>query len=219
MYDQKPDGSGLHQRTIAAAMDLLRHPAATPPTLAQIAAEAGANLDDVAGIFPDVDAVYEAAAEQALLWLHDSCVKAVVKVDPDDAVAQFGALGEAYIEWAVQHERYFRLISGGHLVQLVGNPRLQRYHDSMRELMQRMLERARDCGHLAPNENIPLMVISGRSFAYGLARMIVDGRMAEWYPGTPPMIAAKQALHDFMTRIARGSRPRPSAAPAATAPA
>lgn len=208
MYHQKPDGSSEHNRLLDAAMRLLRHPVIRVPELDEIAQEAGVEEQQARALFADSREVYEAAAERALLWLNDACIRAVVKVDPDDSMAQFGALGEAYIDWAVTNEPYFRLISGGQLVQLVGSPRLKRYHDAMRDLMFKMLERARDSGRLAADENIALMVISGRSFAYGLARMIVDGRMAEWYPEIPPMEAARQALHDYVLRTARGSMPR-----------
>lgn len=194
-------------------MDLLQQPGAQLPSLRQIALEADADPAEAARLFPDSQAVYEAAAEQALLWLNDSCIKAVVKVDPDDAVAQFGALGEAYLEWAVSNEPYFRLISDQGPVRLSNCSKLMRYHDAMQELMLRMMERARDAGHLPPEENIPLMVLSARSFAYGLARMVIDGKMREWYPQCQPMASARQVLHDFMIRIARGSLPRSSQNP------
>src|SRR5690606_40161936 len=46
-----------------------------------------------------------------LVRLMDSCTKAVVKVNPNDAVGQFLALGKAYLRWAVDHRVQFRLIS------------------------------------------------------------------------------------------------------------
>lgn len=203
----KTDGSSRHQHLVLAAMDLLPD----LPGLAAIAAHARVPLDEARRLFQDDEAVYIAAAEQALLWLNDRSVKAVVTVSPDDPLSQLGKLGEAYIDWAASNPDYFRLIAGSYGVNLIGNPRLQRYHDAMRELMQKMLERAQDNGHLAADENIPLMVISARSFGYGLARMIVDQRMGEWYPEVPPRQAAIDVLHDFMRRIARGSYPRPKA--------
>lgn len=206
MVVENPDGRGIHERATSAALSLLDAQPRVVPTMLQISEASGVPEPVLHEMFSDPCAVYEAAAEQALIWLHDACVREVVKVDPENAVEQFAALGDAYIDWASQHRAHFLLISDNDVIRLVGNPRLQRYHDSMRELMERMLERARDNGNLAQNEDIPAMVMSSRVFAYGLARMIVDGRLAEWYPSMPEMEAAKLAMHDFLRRFARGSR-------------
>lgn len=201
------DGTGLHERAIACALSMTSRQESHCPTIDELAAEAEIDAIDLRRIFSDSDAVMIAAAEQALVRLVDACVKSVVKVDPDDAVAQFGALGEAYIDWASDYREHFLLISGNHLVNVAETPQLSRYLDSIRDLMQRLLERARDAGHLQEDEDIPLLVLTSRTFAYGLARMVVDGRMAEWFPGEPELPAAKRALHDFLRRIARGSQP------------
>lgn len=202
------DGMNLHGRTLLSAMEVIERLNVAKPDLAEIAAAMDHPLDEISAIFPDADAVLVGAAEQALVRLIDACVKAVVKVDPDDAVAQFGALGEAYIDWAISYPTQFRMISDPRMLDTLGTPRLRRYLDSLTELMTRMLERARDSGHLAEDENIPLMILSSRTFAYGLASMVIDQRMAEWYPHVAPIEAAKTALHDFIYRFARGSTRR-----------
>lgn len=204
-HQRVSDGLGLHGRTIVAALDMIEESQSAVPSLAQIAEVTGAPLEDLRRIFPDDHDVLVAAAEQALVRLMDTCVKAVVKVDPEDAVAQFSALGDAYIDWADTYRAQFRLLSDERLLDTLNTPQLRRYLNSLTELMTRMLERARDAGNLADDENIPLMVLSSRTFAYGLARMVVDQRMAEWYSDLPPIDAAKMVLRDFVRRIARGS--------------
>ncbi|MDB6178866.1 WHG domain-containing protein [Paracoccus sp. Z330] len=201
-------GLGLHGRTIVTMLDMLEASQTAVPDIDSLATQLEVSEDDLRRIFPDRHAVIIAAAEQAMVRLMDACVKAVVRVDPQDSVAQFMALGEAYIEWADAHPSQFRLLSDDRLLNPLQIPSLRRYATSLDELMARMLERARDAGHLAADENIPLMVLSSRSFAYGLARMVVDQRMCEWYPDTPQIEAAKIALHDFVRRIARGSNRR-----------
>lgn len=204
-HQRVTEGLGLHGRTLVTALEMLEKSQSTVPSLAEIAEEIGAPLDDVQRIFPNNHAVLVAAAEQALVRLMDNCVKAVVKVDPEDAVAQFSALGDAYIEWADSYRSQFRLLSDERLLDTLGTPQLRRYLDSLTELMTRMLERARDSGNLGTGENIQLMVLSSRTFAYGLARMVIDQRMGEWYPDLPPIEAAKMVLRDFVRRTARGS--------------
>lgn len=204
-HQRVTEGLGLHGRTLVTALEILERSQSAAPTIAEIAEEIGAPLEDVQRIFPNSHAVLVAAAEQALVRLMDNCVKAVVKVDPEDAVAQFSALGDAYIEWADSYRSQFRLLSDERLLDTLGTPQLRRYLDSLTELMTRMLERARDAGNLVPDENIPMMVLSSRTFAYGLARMVIDQRMGEWYPDLPAIEAAKMVLRDFVRRIARGS--------------
>lgn len=202
---QKTAGLGLHGRTIVTMLDALEAAQTALPRIEDLAAAVDVEPTELRKIFPDENAVIIAAAEQAMVRLLDNCIKAVVKVDPQDSVAQFLALGEAYVEWADKHRAQFRLLSDDRILNLLEVPQLRRYAVSLDELMARMLERARDAGHLAPDENIPLMVLSSRTFAYGLARMVVDQRIGEWYPDTPQVEAAKYALHDFVKRIARGS--------------
>ena len=124
-----------------------------------------------------------AAAEQALVWLIDSSVKAVVQVDPDDSVAQFIALGETYIDWASANPSQFRLLQDERVLNAKATPQLSRYIDSMVDLMIRTLERARDAGRLKPDENIPLMALSSHAFVIGLGRMIVEGRLHDHFYG------------------------------------
>lgn len=203
------EGLGLHGRTLVTALDIMEETQSRIPTLVEIADAIGVPVEDIQRIFPDSQSVLVAAAEQALVRLMDTCVKAVVKVDPDDAVAQFCALGDAYIEWAETYNIQLRLLSDERLIDTLGIPQLRRYLDSLTELMTRMLERARDAGTLAEDENVQLMVLSSRTFAYGLARMVIDQRMGEWYPELPPMEAAKVIMRDFVRRYARGALPRP----------
>ncbi|MBO9487914.1 WHG domain-containing protein [Paracoccus sp. R12_1] len=202
---------GLHGRSIAVALDLLQDYQAVRPQLDEIAARLDRPVDEIREIFPDPQAVLIAAAEQALVRLMDNCTKAVVRVDPDDAVAQFCALGDAYLEWAQTYPVHFRLMSDQQLLDTLGTPQLRRYLNSLSELMTRMLERAQEAGNLPQDENIALMVLSSRSFAYGLARMVVDQRMGEWYPDMPPLESAKLAMRDFVRRFARGSLRRSTA--------
>lgn len=199
------DGTGLHGRAIQTALDLLQQSQAAPPSLAAIAEALEQPVDKLDSIFPDAHAVLVAAGEQALVRLMDTCIKAVVKVDPEDAVGQFNALGDAYLDWAYGAPMQFRLLADNRLINAEVAPQLMRYMHSLNELMARMLERARDAGNLSPDEDIPMMVMSSRTFAFGLAGMAIDQRIGEWYPDMDPLDTAKMVLRDFVRRIARGS--------------
>lgn len=206
-------GLGLHGQAVVAALEIMDDLGKRDPDLDQVAQRIGIDGDDLRRIFPDDESLLIAVSEQALVRLMDSCTKAVVKVDPDDAVGQFLALGTAYIRWAADHRVQFRMISSHPRLNVGSVPELRRYLDSVIDLMTRMLERARDAGRLRDDEDIPMLVLSSRVFAYGLAQMVVDGRVDTWLPARSPLEAAETALADFVKRIARASvkRPRPGA--------
>ena len=204
-HDDIMRGLGLHGQAIVAALELMVDLNKHDPDLTQVADRIGIDPADLRRIFPDKETLLIAVGEQALVRLMDACTKAVVKIDPNDAVAQFLALGNAYIRWAADHRIQFRMISSHPTLNIGEVPELRRYLDSVVDLMTRMLERARDAGRLRNDEDIPMLVLSSRIFAYGLAQMVVDGRVDSWLPARTPLEAAEQALADFVKRIARAS--------------
>lgn len=203
---QSYTGTGVHQRALSSMLALIEQHIVTPPTLEDVARDSGIPLQELQAIFPDTHAALVALAEDSLMRLVDGCTKAVVMIDPNDAMAQFGALGEAYVMWAYENPVQFRLMSNTKVLDTSQNPQLDRYFQSVRDLMVRMLERARDAGLLHPDENIPQLALTSRIYAYGVARMIVDDRMREWDDGRDQMEAARASIKDFLQRIARGSR-------------
>lgn len=201
------EGLGLNERAIATMLSMLTQDRRRAPSLTALADQMQLDPAELRRLFANEEAVLAATVEQALVRLLDACVKSVVKIDPDDALGQFGVLGEAYLDWATTYREHFLLLSDSNLFDVTQHPHLARYMDSVRELMQRMLERARDAGYLPNDENIEMLVLTSRTYAYGLARMVIDDRMREWCPGQDSMTMARAALHDFLHRIARGSLP------------
>lgn len=205
-------GMGLHGQAIATTIEMMTDLRRTDPDLADIARRMGITPIELRRIFPQDQELLIAVAEQALIRLMDSCTKAVVRVDPDDALGQFLALGKAYVRWAADHRLQFRLISGHPTLNARQNPRLRRYLEAMRDLMTRMLERARDAGRLREDEDIRMIVLSSQTFAYGLAHMVVDGQMKEWSASGDPIETAELAMVDFVKRFARTAARRQTAA-------
>lgn len=202
----KDRSHGLHERAIAALLAKVEDRPVGLPTLDEVARVIGEPPERLHDLYDDSCALLFTSIEQALILLMDQCTRAVVKVDPADPLAQFVALAEAYLNWTDQHRAEFRLLSDGHTNGLRQMPDLRRYGDSIADLMTRMMTRAQAEGHLHPREDIAMLVLLSRSFAYGLARMLVDGRLAEWHPDADPLTTAKALGRDFVTRIARGSK-------------
>ncbi|WP_022707608.1 TetR/AcrR family transcriptional regulator [Paracoccus zeaxanthinifaciens] len=199
---------GLHERAIEAALDLLDNMQSITPGISDVAETLDCDEARLRNLFGSDNGLLIAAVEQALILLIDACTKSTVRVDPNDPVAQFTAIGDAYLAWADAHRAQFRLMSDERLMAVLKEPRLRRYLDALAELMKRLLKRARDNGQLHPKEDIDMMVLSSRCFAYGMARMIVDGRMQEWAPGHDPLDIAKALTRDFVRRMARSSVPQ-----------
>lgn len=208
-HDDIMAGLGLHGQAVVATLEMMVDLGKRGPDLARVAQRLDVPVEDLRRIFPNDHSLLVAVAEQALVRLMDSCTKAVVKVHPDDAVGQFLALGSAYVHWAAEHPEQFRLIASHPALNAARVPELRRYLDSVVDLMTRMLERAQDSGRLREDENIPMLVLSSRTFAFGLAQMVVEGRLEAWLPGQSPLEAAEAALKDFVRRIARASSRRP----------
>lgn len=194
---------GLHGQAIATTIEMMADLRRADPDLEGVARRMEICPEDLRRIFPSDQELLFAVAEQALVRLMDSCTKAVVQVDPDDAVGQFLALGKAYVRWAADHHMQFRLISGHPSLNALQNPKLRRYRDAIVDLMTRMLERARNAGLLRADEDIRMIVLSSETFAYGLAHMVVDGRMKELSASDDPVETAELAMVDFVTRFAR----------------
>ena len=209
-HDDVMRGLGIHGQAVVATIEIMIDLGKRDPDLETVSDRIGVPVADLNRIFPDDHSLLIAVAEQALVRLMDSCTKAIVKIDPDDAVAQFLALGNAYIHWASDHRVQFQLITSHPSLNAMQVPQLRRYLDSVIDLMTRMLERARDAGRLRENEDVAMIVLSARAFAYGLARMVVDGRMNELLPSRPPLEAADVAMADFVRRIARATTKRTS---------
>ena len=212
-HDDIMRGLGLHGQAVVATIEMMVDLSSRDPDLDQVARRLGVPACDLRRIFPDDQSLLIAVAEQALVRLMDACTKAVVRINPDDAVGQFLALGKAYIRWAADHRMQFRLITSHPTLDAMRIPELRRYLDSVGDLMTRMLERARAAGRLREDEDIAMILLSSRVFAYGLARMVVDGRMQGLLPSRDPVEAAELALADFVMRFARTAGKRPLCAP------
>ncbi|MDM7458477.1 MAG: TetR-like C-terminal domain-containing protein [Paracoccus sp. (in: a-proteobacteria)] len=198
---------GLHARAVKTFIDLQAEHLPSLTGLAQTALALNVNEDDLRAMFKDDHALAVAALEQSLIVLMDDCTRSAVRADPKDPIAQFQALGDAYLEWAVRYRTEFRLMADSRHIDALGVPQLRRYLDGLSDLMVRMLQRAVDEGHMHPRENVSLLALSARTFAFGVAAMIVDGRFAKLVPAEDQVAMGKMLTHDYIRRIARSSTP------------
>ncbi|MBK4215779.1 TetR/AcrR family transcriptional regulator [Paracoccus caeni] len=195
-HDRIMEGMGLHGRAIVTALDVMAETRSARPSMDEICERMGVGAEDLRGIFADEHSLLVAVAEQALVRLIDATTRAIVKVEQDDPIGQFLALGDVYMEWAAQYPTQFRLVTDNSLVDGYEVPELRRYIDSLSELMIRTLSRAQDRGDLPATADIPKLVLTTRIFCHGLARMLIDGRLHAMQPDASALQLAKSIMRD-----------------------
>ncbi|WP_185968548.1 TetR-like C-terminal domain-containing protein [Paracoccus sp. M683] len=192
----------MHDSVSQALLELIAEHRPSFPDLGQIADRAGQDEQAVREVFGSVQDILDTLAEQGLIKLFDNCLRTVTRAPHDDPVAQFGALGSAYLDWAFENPDQFRLLQHAKLVDLEGNERLARYIRSMHDLMIRLLNAAKEKGQIPDDADNTAILIAGRCLLFGLARMALDGNMTEWHAGLTGYQAAHRVFENYMETMA-----------------
>ncbi|WP_299839637.1 TetR-like C-terminal domain-containing protein [uncultured Paracoccus sp.] len=195
-------GPGLHDSVSMALLEMIAEHRPSFPEIPEIALRAGQDEEAVRAVFDSVQDILDTLAEQGLMKLFDVSLRTVTQAPPDDPIAQFRALGTAYLNWAIENPAQFRLLQHSKLVDLEANENLARYVRAMHDTMLRLLANAQDAGQIERSTNIHSILVSGRCLLFGLARMAIDGNMTAWHPGLNPADAAHQAFSDYMDSMA-----------------
>ncbi len=193
------DHRRLYDDAVSAMTTLISRPSA--PTTADVARHLGTSEAEVLGLFATDRELLQATLENAMVLLHDQCVKGVVKADPKDPLAQFIALSDAYIEWAYEHPREFVILGSLPADGAWAEGNLSHYERALHELMGRMLALAQAKGLIRPDEDLDLMIATSRSFAFGVANKMLSGNMARWLGGDSALESARKALHLFTHKM------------------
>jgi AcrR family transcriptional regulator len=120
-----------------------------------------------------------AVAEQAMGRLRREIDAALDEAASRDPIARFHAIGTAYLRWALRNPTHFRVISDRSLIDMAGSEALLRDNAEIRALMDAQLAEAQRLGLLRPVD-VTLVPVAARALVYGLARMRVDGHLAQW---------------------------------------
>ncbi len=188
---------------IRAAIGLMEKNGLTGLKLSDVADELGVSVEDIQDLFPDLPALYLAIAEQAVAVISYNGVSGVGALRSDDPIAQLEAYAQAYIEFAARHPVEFKVVSSRRLFEYEQSEYIRRSGEGIRVMVLRQLRRAQDSGLIDPEIDIDLLMLSGRAFAYGLARLIIDQQFDEWNEDLDPLSASTAALHEFANRVLR----------------
>lgn len=184
----------IYTEAVSAMTRMISQPGT--PSTADVARAMGANESELATLFPDSQ-LLQASLENAVVLLHDQCVKSVVKIDPEDPLGQFMALSDAYIEWASDHPQEFVILGTIPAGKSAGGGDMLRYERALHELMIRLLRQAQAKGLLDDDADLSLIIATSRSFAFGVANKMLSGNLTRWMEGESGLEAARRALHLF----------------------
>jgi hypothetical protein len=185
------------------ALTLLMDETGKVPALDEVAAAVLATPDELRQIVPEISVLVHAMAENALMLLHDACVRQAAASPCNDPAAQFMAIADAYVEWAFNHPKEFRIINLMPAHSFLGCERLVRYEDAIHEVMLKILGRAQQLGLVDANQELRVLVAISHTFAYGVASKMLLGDLSRWSPGLSDREAARQNLAIFIHQFLR----------------
>jgi AcrR family transcriptional regulator len=202
----------LREALIEATLQLLEEGGPERVTVREAAKRAGVSSGAPFRHFPTRTALLTAVAEEAMGRFRAEIDSALDQADPDDPLARFRAVGTAYLRWALHNPTHFRVISDRSLIDLEGSEVFRRHNLEIRGLMDELLADAQRRGMLRAVD-VTLVPVAARALVYGLARMHIDGHLAQWDVAAD---ASEQHLQGALDLVIDSLSTR---APAASGPA
>lgn len=192
----------LRQAVIDTALQLAEESGNEQISLREVARRIGVSSGAPFRHFADHSALMTAIAEEATVRLR-LMVERDQHRSPPQAIERLRTMGQSFLNWALEHPTSFRLVSARRLYDFESSPTLQTHFAVVRERTVSFVEMAQREGDLqadVPPERLALML---RSAVYGMARMHVDGQLAQW--GIPAG-AARRELRSMLDALIEGLR-------------
>ncbi|MFN3747925.1 MAG: TetR/AcrR family transcriptional regulator [Sphingorhabdus sp.] len=193
----------LAEALIAAAINSIDEHGYEQLSMRELAKQVGVSPGAPFRHFKNKTALMTAIAEQAMARFLKSVFDAVAKADPDDPIAGLEAIGQGYVDWALENPIHFRIISTRTIIDFAASPKLQADNDAVRDLMIKFFEAGLQSGRIAPDLSLETMLLAGRGLAYGLARMWSDGHFPEWHVKGEPRAKMQAAIRMFIQSLQR----------------
>lgn len=191
----------LPEALVAATIAIIEERGVEHVSIREAARRAGASPAAPFRHFANKTALLTAVADQAMDRLKNAVEWAIAAAAHEAPLQRLEALGSAYLQWALDNPTHFQIISSRSLIDVASSERIGPANSAIRALMVGMLEEGREDGSLDPDLDIDHVVLMTRAFGYGLARMAIDGHLAEWHPSEPVADAVPKALALFMSLL------------------
>lgn len=174
------DQGHFQSRAAAAMLELMGESRGLMPSAADLAERLGVSRAVLQDHCPDLDALVIALAQDALVTMGDSCVRAMVQADPSRPLEQVQALGRGYLQWVLDNPAHYRLLYDERTQRLATDPELIRQSTGIQRLIRNFMARAKEMGHLRNDTDVNLASVMAYSYAYGLARVAMMGPVTDY---------------------------------------
>ncbi|MDO5705656.1 MAG: TetR-like C-terminal domain-containing protein [Paracoccus sp. (in: a-proteobacteria)] len=165
------DSRHFQSRAAAALLDLIEETRLIPPSPHDLAARLQIHPIKLGEYYSDLDALTLSMVQEAMTKISDTCIRLMVKADPDQPMEQVRALAHGFLGWALDNPAELRLLVDPRVLHFADEPTIMAQILALFRLLEKLLTRARDMRHLHADFDASLAVLSGFSFVYGLARV------------------------------------------------
>lgn len=192
---------------IAAAVELIAMKGIENLSLRDLSKRVGVSPGAPFRHFKNKAELVTAVAEQSMSRLTQAVKDALDACESVDPLARLRAVGSGYLNWALGNPTHFQIISSRTLVDFLGSAALVEQNEAIRQLMLDLVLHGQSTGRIRRDASAHDLVVNARAFAYGLARMAVDGHFPEWRIDGDPREAAERALGYYVHMLTgpRGS--------------
>lgn len=194
----------LRQALVASALELALARGPEGVSVREAARMAGVSSGAPFRHFPNRRALMTAVAEEATERLRIE-VRRSIRPSDRTALQRLAALGRGYLRWAGGSPAHFRIVSARDQIDLAASPGLQRGMQAVRELTQETIRDAQAAGAIDAAHDPAQLALLSRACVYGLARMRIDGHLAQWgVPAGQEAQAVEAALALLIGLMRRG---------------
>lgn len=198
----------LREALVDAAERIVDESGPESVTVREAARRAGVSPGAPFRHFSSRRALMTAVAERAMRRFLDEIDASLAAADPDDPLARFLALGDAYVRWVTRNPKQFRVVATRDQIDFEGSATLTGDNDRIRALMKEIVVEGQSRGRIRAGDPVQIE-LAARALSYGLARMYVDGHFAQWdVPARNAPATMRAVLAYFGETLAATPAPR-----------
>ena len=204
--DNNPDKNGYHhgnliETLLAVTVSLIEENGVEQLSVREVAKRAKVSPGAPFRHFKNKTALLTAVAEQAMARLTNAIQDQIKNEGNEDPIDTFHALGNAYLNWALNNPTHFQIISSRNLIDFNSSKQLVEQNENIRIIMIRLIQKAKVQGVLNEKLDTDDLIFVARAFVYGVARMWVDRHFNEWNIKEDAQIAMQKSLNLFILSI------------------
>lgn len=172
---QKYHHGDLHTGLLDAALEIIGEAGPQGLTIRAVARRAGVSHAAPYRHFTDKDELILAVVERGFTLMQQT-MQARKDEAPQDALNQFAASGMAYVDFALQHPAYYRIMFSGDLLSTTGHVSLQHTSSQALQDMVSDISRCQELG-LVRTGDATTQALTILSTIHGFVSLVNDNRI------------------------------------------